>query len=819
MRLTAKWDNQSQPIVQPGAAPAAAGQAGSSDNDTEIEPEQPVAPQVAQLSWTLYQCMDLQCVCPYLNGRLSSNGACTLPNGQLLQKSHRKEYRHLTEDERNRLHDAFWEIKHNGLYDHLAQIHRIADRDNASAPEGSGGAHSGPAFLPWHREFIKRIELALRLVDPTVSLAYIDWTMEAALNKPNDSILFSKYLQGEIAPRGSKIINGPFVGWKTLDGSRNVNRSMGTLGTGIPITEEQMERMMRKDYLGWFSFPIGRRGCEHVAEFESIEYFHGNAHVYVGGDMSDIPTAVQDPIFFWHHSFVDWVWETWRQNQTVVEREREYPPVTLECANAHHQKDEFMLPFTPFRNQDGLSERYANNLVTYANRPMCSADNTDGCNSDFLFCDLSHGKARCVSKLKPRARCNYYSRGENPCFAGECLNGVCIQTERRNPARPKRFPSGYKSKMIVQEMCFNLNPCCMKWAKEGYCHNNPWYMHKFCPTSCKLCTPTKYTLADDCKDRHILCSQWKKKGECARNADWMNENCRKSCDCCSRTRAQECRDSNSKTNTNSKTNLNNRGNNHENNRARTPSKTPQACADYSVHCPYWKNLGECERNTWMSPTAPLAKEIKWMKSHRRSGLIDGWQGSSRDWNRLSVDAQNYGARHDQQNSRDAHPTVPSYKPDIKKNTWGILLRRPIDMGFFTKPNCKPIYLAIYGSIFLVWVICLLKNIVMWSDYEDIKEKEAVKDAIFYQQLILSIFGAKCIFFTFKRDGAWSQDRRIPIYSPLMNAGDWFLYIVYIIAIYFTFALMIIVYTQIRKEDKAAEEAKKAGEAAKPINSA
>ena len=31
--------------------------------------------------------------------------------------------------------------------------------------------------------------------------------------------------------------------------------------------------------------------------------------------------------------------------------------------------------------------------------------------------------------------------------------------------------------------------------------------------------------------------------------------------------------------------------------------------------------------------------------------------------------------------------------------------------------------------------------------------------------------------------------------------------------------MIIVYTQIRKEDKAAEEAKKAGEAAKPINNA
>ena len=96
-----------------------------------------------------------------------------------------------------------------------------------------------------------------------------------------------------------------------------------------------------------------------------------------------------------------------------------------------------------------------------------------------------------------------------------------------------------------------------------------------------------------------------------------------------------------------------------------------ACADYSVHCPYWKNLGECEKNTWMSencrkscetctsmpdlrelcqgvvfelekvqvgnqkisilgPMAPRAKEIKWMKSQRRSGTISsGWWGLSK----------------------------------------------------------------------------------------------------------------------------------------------------------------------------------------------
>lgn len=65
-----------------------------------------------------------------------------------MTKAIRKEYRMLSDDERNRLHSAFLQIKNNGEYDRLATIH--------SQFANSGSAHSGPAFLPWHREFIKR---------------------------------------------------------------------------------------------------------------------------------------------------------------------------------------------------------------------------------------------------------------------------------------------------------------------------------------------------------------------------------------------------------------------------------------------------------------------------------------------------------------------------------------------------------------------------------------------------------------------------------------------------------------------------------------
>ncbi|KAK6745939.1 hypothetical protein RB195_012197 [Necator americanus] len=92
-----------------------------------------------------YECMDIACLCGFFGGSGGSN--CVLRNGQRLGKALRKEYRVMTDVERNRYHTAMWTIKGNGDYDQLSRIH--------SSFTTSPGAHSGPAFLPWHREFIK----------------------------------------------------------------------------------------------------------------------------------------------------------------------------------------------------------------------------------------------------------------------------------------------------------------------------------------------------------------------------------------------------------------------------------------------------------------------------------------------------------------------------------------------------------------------------------------------------------------------------------------------------------------------------------------
>ena len=60
----------------------------------------------------------------------------------------------MTDDERARFHAAVRQLKNSGEYDRMAVVH--------SQFAESGGAHSGPAFLPWHREFIKRLIPALK---------------------------------------------------------------------------------------------------------------------------------------------------------------------------------------------------------------------------------------------------------------------------------------------------------------------------------------------------------------------------------------------------------------------------------------------------------------------------------------------------------------------------------------------------------------------------------------------------------------------------------------------------------------------------------
>ncbi|VDN05883.1 unnamed protein product [Thelazia callipaeda] len=343
---------------------------------------------------TALDCMDLFCLCPYLNcvdffickhvlqGRIGNN-VCILPNGAILQKSVRKEYRMLTNAERNRFHDAVRRLKRSGNYDVLSRIHQQM--------ASSSGAHSGPAFLPWHREYVKRVEIALRLIDPSLAIPYWDSVMDSYLPNPRDSIIWSTLFAGETDNSGN-VINGPYIGFRTLEGRPNIRRSLGSEGR-LFAENDIWNVVNHRSISNVLAFTAPEAGCPFSPNFEALEYKHGSVHLWVGGDMKPA-----------------------------------YPPELPQCANALHLKHSPMLPFNK-QNADGLSNDYTNNLYEYAPRPSCSWQ-VRSCGSPYLFCDVNHGQPHCVSKIKVNGLCRGFE-GEDACFRSICLNSVCRPYKRK----------------------------------------------------------------------------------------------------------------------------------------------------------------------------------------------------------------------------------------------------------------------------------------------------------------------------------------------------------------------------------------------------
>lgn len=83
----------------------------------------------------------------------------------------------LDADERQRFVAAVLQLKANGRYDQYVAVHK-------TQMETGGPAHRGPAFLPWHREYLSRFEQELQDIDPGVSLPYWDWTTEQGTGAP-----------------------------------------------------------------------------------------------------------------------------------------------------------------------------------------------------------------------------------------------------------------------------------------------------------------------------------------------------------------------------------------------------------------------------------------------------------------------------------------------------------------------------------------------------------------------------------------------------------------------------------------------------------
>ncbi|CAI5449374.1 unnamed protein product [Caenorhabditis angaria] len=307
-------------------------------------------------------------------------------------------------------------------------------------PDSAPGAHWGPAFLPWHREFLRQFEIALQTEVPTVTLPFWDSTLDQGLPEESDSVLWSDELLGN---GNGYVKTGPFADWNT-----NVFMPLSQ----IPVKKlyrstggRSQDRLMTPRDVSWV---VNRKNFSQLTfcHDKTFESMHGLSHVWVGGFMYVIRVSPNDPTFYMHHAFVDNLWEQFRQNsQTREERETQW--ATKSC-NDNHGFDMQMKPFT-IQNRDGLSNQYTDEWYEYQTVKHCSmTDQT--CDSPYYWCD--NKLWRCRSKIVYGGNCTGYE-GTQICYNSVCSQGKCIV--------PPRVKNSMKSRLEDENIAWKDSI----WAK------------------------------------------------------------------------------------------------------------------------------------------------------------------------------------------------------------------------------------------------------------------------------------------------------------------------------------------------------------------
>ena len=203
-------------------------------------------------------------------------------------------------------------------YDDYVQMH--VD----SMTGGNNWAHRRPAFLPWHREYLRRFEQDLQAIDPTVNLPYWDWTVD---NSAASSIWGADLMGGDGTGVNHKVETGPFAfdaGNWTISvhdpadgGFPYLRRNFGgdafapTLPSATQLTncltETPYDESPWNDSSALASF---RNRLEGWFGAGSI---HNRVHVWVGGADGTMlfSTSPNDPVFWLHHCNIDRLWVEW----------------------------------------------------------------------------------------------------------------------------------------------------------------------------------------------------------------------------------------------------------------------------------------------------------------------------------------------------------------------------------------------------------------------------------------------------------------------------------------------------------------------------
>ncbi|MEO1129286.1 MAG: tyrosinase family protein [Planctomycetota bacterium] len=183
-------------------------------------------------------------------------------------------------------------------------------------------AHRQPQFLPWHRVFVRLLEIDLNDVSGGACppVPYWDWTADQS---PTDSLWGSDFLGGNgDASDDGRVKDGPFAhargDWTLVHSSSGVDylqRRFGELTGDLPGEREvrQCLGVTPYDVAPWGrTSDIYRSFRNRLEGWCCRSQLHNRVHVWVGGAMVEM-TSPNDPVFFLHHCNVDRLWAAWQQ--------------------------------------------------------------------------------------------------------------------------------------------------------------------------------------------------------------------------------------------------------------------------------------------------------------------------------------------------------------------------------------------------------------------------------------------------------------------------------------------------------------------------
>ena len=164
----------------------------------------------------------------------------------------RKDVKDMTAAEKKAFVDAVIKVKNtkspfgkNGIsfYDLFVYYHRRVNNLPVD------GAHGGPAFLPWHREFLYAFEAVLieYSKDENIAIPYWDWTNPASTR----AVFGRDMMGGDGDPRRHHaVVNGPF-----RKGSWHIDvpEQLGSKNPFVPQIDQVADHPYIQRAMGWTS--------------------------------------------------------------------------------------------------------------------------------------------------------------------------------------------------------------------------------------------------------------------------------------------------------------------------------------------------------------------------------------------------------------------------------------------------------------------------------------------------------------------------------------------------------------------------------------